>query len=52
MQTVSGTYTFADYMQAIVDAGAYAQSNGTRVSRPGISYEVANSTAAIPSAVG
>ena len=52
VQTVSGTYTFGDYMQAIVDAGAHAQSNGTRVTSPGLSYEVANSTAAIPSTQG
>lgn len=52
MQTVNGRYAFADYMQAVVNAGAYAQSNGTRVSSPGISYEVANSTAALPSAKG
>ena len=52
LQTVNGDYTLDDYVQALIDAGAYAQSNGTRVSSPGISYEVADSTAAIPSAKG
>lgn len=50
--TVNGDYTLDDYIQAIIDAGAYAQSNGTTVSSPGISYEVADSTASIPSAEG
>jgi len=49
---VNGDYTLDDYVQALIDAGAYAQSNGTSVRSPGISYEVANSTAAIPSAKG
>lgn len=52
MQTVNGRYSFEEYMQAITDAGAYAQSNGTQVSSPGIAYEVANSTAAVPSTRG
>ena len=49
---MNGRYTLADYTAAIINAGAYAQSNGARVANPGIGYEPANSNAAIPSAEG
>ena len=52
LQTTDGRYSMGDYAQAIINAGAHARSNGTRVPNPGISYEVANSNAAIPSTKG
>ena len=52
MQTVDGKYTMDDYLQAIIDAGVYAQSNGTSVTSPGIGFEQANTSAALPTSSG
>ena len=52
MQTVDGRYTMDDYQQAIIDAGVYAQSNGTTVTSPGIGFEEVNTSAALPTTSG
>ena len=41
-----------DYVQAVIDAGAFAISNGSITASTGIGYEQANSTAAVPTAKG
>ena len=48
MQIVDGKYTMDDYVQAIIAAGAYAQSNGASGTSPGISFEEVDTGAAQP----
>lgn len=48
LQTVDGTYNLNDYLQAVINAGAFMQSNGTRVKSPGLGYESASGTSTKP----
>ena len=45
---VTGQYSLADYVQAVLAAGAFATSNGNSGGHPGISFEQAATTAALP----
>ena len=51
-QTPQGVYSQDEYVQAIINAGVYALSNGSNGLSPGIGYEQANSSAAPPDASG